>query len=287
MRYIQAKTLIQKSYNYNVYRGCTHGCIYCDSRSACYQIPGDFEDIIVKENAVVLARNELQKKRKKIMIQSGSMCDPYMPIEKELQLTRKVLEVVLEYGHGAGFLTKNDLALRDLDIYCKINQKAKAVACFTLTTVDDDIAKIIEPRASLPSKRLEALKRFSDAGIATGAWMTPLLPGITANKENVQSIVEACSQVGVSFMIVFEMGTTMREGSREFFYQKLDQHYPGLKERYQSYYKDAYECRAPNHHELWETFKETCTKHHIIYDVAKIKELYRIPEKNNQLQLFE
>jgi len=274
------------SNNYNVYRGCTHGCIYCDSRSKCYQITGVFEDIIVKENAAVLAETELAKKRHKILACSGSMCDPYMPIEKELRLSRKVLEVIQKYGHGAGFLTKNVLALRDLDILMEINKKAKAVACFTLTTMDDDLAKIIEPQASLPSERLKALAEFARHGITTGVWMTPLLPFITATAENIRSIVSACSQAQVKYIVSFGIGTTMREGSREYFYRQLDQSFPGLKKRYMQTFHSDYICLAPGHEMLNQIFEGECDKYGIKYKGQDIRDLCEIPVREEQLCLF-
>jgi len=287
MRKIIAKSLIIPPYNnYNIYRGCTHGCIYCDSRSKCYEINPPFEDITVKINALELARIELSKKRRKIMVNSGSMCDPYMPIEADLGLSRQVLEIICEYGHGAGFLTKNTLAIRDLDIMMKINAKALAVACFTLTTIDDDLAKKIEPFASLPSQRLIALNQFAKAGITTGVWMTPLLPFITANIENIKAIIAACAKVSVKFIRIFGIGTTMREGSRDYFYDNLDHLFPGLKQKYQNLYGNNYICLDPNHERLEQVFQDECDKVGIVYRNEDISKLYKIPEHNHQLSLF-
>ncbi|MDD3126978.1 MAG: radical SAM protein [Candidatus Izemoplasmatales bacterium] len=287
MRKILAKSLFLPPYNnYNIYRGCTHGCIYCDSRSKCYEIELPFENITVKTNAVELARCELSKKRNPIMVNSGSMCDPYMPIEAQLELSRNVLKVVLEYGHGAGFLTKNILALRDLDLMVKINIKAKAIACFTLTTVDDHLAKIIEPNASLPSERLKALRQFADAGITTGVWMTPLLPFITANVDNVKAIVAACAMALVKYIHIFEIGTSMREGSRDFFYNNLDRLFPGMKERYQQTYGLKYICLAPEHEKLEKVFRDECDKYGIVYLKEDIANLRQIPKHSQQLSLF-
>ncbi len=282
-----AKTLIQEpGHNYNVYRGCTHGCIYCDSRSRCYEIPPPFEDIIVKVNAAELAQKELSRKRKKIMAHSGSMCDPYMPIEAELGLSRKVLEVILKTGHGAGFLTKNVLALRDLDLMKAIDRQAKAVACFTLTTMDDAMAHRIEPGASPPSERLKALWTFAQNGITTGVWMTPLLPFLTANEENIVSIVRSCAAAKVKYIVCFDIGTTMREGSRDYFYQKLDEIYPGMKRRYQAEFGLEYICKAPDHERLYAVFTEECQKAGIAWQWSDIAKWTEIPERNEQLTLF-
>lgn len=287
MRTMIAKGLLQGPYNnYNVYRGCTHGCIYCDSRSKCYQITGEFEDIIVKINAPELAEMELSHKRTKIMVPSGSMCDPYMPIERELELSRKVLKVILKYGHGAGFLTKNALALRDLDLMVEINKKAKAIACFTLTTLDDELAKVIEPHASLPSERLEALRIYADHGITTGVWMTPLLPFITANAENIRSIVAACASVHVKYIVSFGVGTTMREGSREYFYQQLDRFFPGMKQKYRKIYQNEYNCQDPDHVRLDQIFMDECDRYGIAYRMEEIGKIQEIPIREEQLSLF-
>lgn len=287
MRTMIAKGLILgPTHNYNVYRGCTHGCIYCDSRSACYEIPPPFEDIIVKINAPELAYRELAKKRQKILAHSGSMCDPYMPIEKELGLSRKVLEVIRDTGHGAAFLTKNALALRDLDVMKEIDQRSRAVACFTLTTMDDALARIIEPHASLPSERLSALKAFADAGIVTGVWMTPLLPFLTANEENIVSIVSACASAGVKYIVCFDVGTTMREGSRDYFYAKLDDFFPGLKKRYMAEYGMDYICKAPDHERLFQVFTAECERHGIAWKFPDIEALTKIPDRKEQLSLF-
>jgi len=287
MRTMIAKGLLQGPYNnYNVYRGCTHGCIYCDSRSKCYQITGVFEDIIVKVNAPELAERELSHKKTKIMVPSGSMCDPYMPIEKELELSRKVLKVILKYGHGAGFLTKNALALRDLDLMVEINKKAKAIACFTLTTLDDELAKVIEPHASLPSERLEALRIYAENGITTGVWMTPLLPFITANAENIRSIVAACASVHVKYIVSFGVGTTMREGSREYFYQQLDRFFPGMKQKYRKTYQNEYNCQDPDHVRLDQIFRDECDRYGIAYRMEEIAKIQEIPNRQEQLSLF-
>lgn len=287
MRTMIAKSLILgPNHNYNVYRGCTHGCIYCDSRSACYEIPPPFEDIIVKVNAPELARSELSKKRQKIMTHSGSMCDPYMPIEKELGLSRRVLEVIRDTGHGTGFLTKNVLALRDLDLMKEIDRKARAVACFTLTTLDDALARIIEPRASLPSERLLALRTFAEAGIVTGVWMTPLLPFLTANEENIVSLVSACASAGVRYIVCFDVGTTMREGSRDYFYARLDESFPGLKKRYMAEYGLDYICKAPDHERLFSVLTAECDRRGILWKFPEVEALVALPDRKEQLTLF-
>lgn len=287
MREVRAKSLILGPYhNYNVYRGCTHGCIYCDSRSLCYEIDPPFEDVVVKVNAPELAEAELSKRRERIVCRSGSMCDPYMPIEAELGLSRKVLEVILKHGHGASFLTKNVLALRDLDLMGELAKKACAVACFTMTTVDDVLAAKIEPAASLPSERLAALRRFADRGIATGVWMTPLLPWITANADNVAAVVAACAAAGVKY-IVGCTGTTMRDGSREHYYARLDERFPGLRQKYEERYGTSYVCRAPGSDRLWAVFTAACDADSIAWRQEDIAGFFAIREHRAQMSLFD
>ena len=287
MREIEAKTLILGPYhNYNVYRGCTHGCIYCDSRSLCYEIALPFEDIIVKINAPQLAEKELATRRKKIVARSGSMCDPYMPIERERRLSRQILEIILKYGHGAAFLTKNVLALRDIDLMEKLARQSCAVACFTITTTDDRLAQQIEPQASPPSERLAALRAFADRGITTGVWMTPLLPWITADADNVSAIVSACARAGVKYIVGYT-GTTMRDGSREHFYSHLDRLFPGLRLRYETQYGNQYICNAPGSERLWQVFTTACDANGIAWRKEDIDHFFEIREKRSQMSLFE
>ena len=266
MRFQEFKSIFGNNNNCNPYRGCEHNCIYCDARSLVYNIGGEFTDIIVKQNAVELARKELSKKKKKTLIHTGSMCDPYTISEAKLCLTKQILEVIYEFGFGVGVLTKSDLILRDIELFKKINKRCKAVVCFTITTMDDVICKKIEPNSSLTSARFEALKKFHDQNITTGVWLCPTLPFITNDEENIRKIVRKCGEVGVSYIIVFEFGTTMRDGSREYFYQCLDEVFPGMKERYQKMYGLQYNCKAPNEKALWKVFKEECNRFNIKYE---------------------
>lgn len=287
VREVKAKTLILGPYhNYNVYRGCTHGCIYCDSRSACYEIDPPFEDIVVKTNAPELAAAELARKRAKIVCRSGSMCDPYMPIEERLGLSRKVLEVILTHGHGASFLTKNALALRDLDLMAELSRRTAGIACFTLTTVDDALARRIEPLASPPSERLRALRTFHDRGVVTGVWMTPVLPWITDTEENVRAVVRACSDAGVRY-VVGCAGTTMRDGSREHFYARLDEEFPGLRRKYEARYGSAYVCKSPIADRLWNVFTDACDAARIKWRDEDVEAFFRVRDHDVQISLFD
>jgi DNA repair photolyase len=285
LKSIPAKRIIQPNHNFNLYKGCTHGCIYCDSRSECYQIK-DFTDIKYKENALQIMENELIRKRHKTILTTGSMSDPYLPIESKLQLTRGALKLILKYNFGVAVLTKSSAIERDIDLYQAINQNQKAIVCMTLTTVDDALAKKIEPDVSLPSRRLETLKKMNESGIITGVWMTPLLPFICDTEENIKSIISACHEVGVQFIIEFGIGTTMRKGSREYFYQKLDEQFPGLKQKYIKTYQDQYICNAPQHEYLRKKLIENCELYGILYKKEDIDLLMKL-KSYQQLSMFE
>lgn len=264
MHYKAAKGILSAKNGMNLYRGCSHGCIYCDSRSKCYQISHAFEDIEVKENAVELLENALRHKRKKCMIGTGAMTDPYIPLELELGHMRKCLELIEEYGFGVSILTKSDRILRDLDILKRIHEKTKCVVQMTMTTYDEDLCKIIEPKVCTTKRRYEVLKIMQDSGIPTVVWLTPILPFLNDTKENLNGILDYCEDAGVYGIMSFGMGLTLREGNREFFYEKLDRFFPGMKETYISTYGNQYELPSPNSGELRKLFKERCEEHSIV-----------------------
>ena len=226
MHFKEAKTILSSKNGMNIYRGCSHGCIYCDSRSKCYNMDHDFEDIEVKVNAPELLEAALRKKRKKCMISTGSMCDPYMHIEARLACTRKCLEIIDRYGFGVALLTKSNLILRDLDILTSINSKSKCVVQLTLTTWDEDLCRILEPTVCTTRERFEVLKIMNENGIPTVVWLDPILPFINDTEENLRGILEYCVRAKVYGIICFGMGMTLREGNREYFYSKLDEHFP-------------------------------------------------------------
>lgn len=287
MHFVKVKTILSPKNGMNLYRGCTHGCIYCDSRSDCYGMTHRFEDIEVKSNAHELLRDALSRKRKPCMIGMGSMCDPYMPIEAELCHTRRALEIINEHRFGATLITKSDLVLRDLDLLKSINETAKAVVQITLTTTDDALARKIEPSAPSPSRRIAALRALRDSGIPTVVWMTPILPFITDTEENVRAILDASFEAGVKGIVAFGMGVTLRSGSRENFYDGLDSAFPGLSETYIRTYSNAYNCESPASPELMHLFRRECRAHGVMYDPDKIFEyLSDLPEKYEQLSLF-
>jgi len=272
----------------NIYRGCSHGCIYCDSRSTCYRFTHPFEDIEVKQNAPELLKKALRSKRKKCMIGTGSMSDPYMHCEEKLGLTRKCLEIIRDYGFGVAIQTKSDRILRDIDLLDEINRSAKCVVQMTLTTYDDDLCKILEPNVCNTKRRIEVLKEMQGRGIPTVVWLTPILPFINDTEENVTSILNECVRVGVKGIIDYGMGLTLREGDREYYYAALDKHFPGMKERYIERYGNAYELSSPNAKALREIFLKICKENGIISSPEKCFEfMYELPEKYPQLSLFD
>lgn len=287
MHFVDAKGILSAHNGMNLYRGCTHGCIYCDSRSTCYQITHAFEDIEVKQNAPQLLEKALRSKWKKCMIGTGSMCDPYMHCEEELRLTRRCLELIDEYGFGVAVQTKSDRVLRDLDLLRSINEKAKCVVQMTLTTYDEELCRILEPNVCTTRRRFETLKILHENGIPTVVWLSPILPFINDTRENIEGILEYCIQAKVHGIICFGMGVTLREGDREYFYAALDKHFPGMKERYHQKYGYAYEVTSDRNKELMQIFYRICREHGILCDVNKVFEyLHEFPEKYEQLTLF-
>lgn len=274
----------------NIYRGCTHGCIYCDSRSKCYEINHDFEDIEVKTDAPAMLEAELLRKRKKGMIGTGSMCDPYMHIEKTLLYTRGCLEAIERQGFGAAILTKSDLILRDLDLLKKINERARCVVQMTLTTYDETLCKIIEPRVCTTYRRYETLKILHENGIPTVVWFTPMLPFLNDTAENIRGILSYCRDAGVSGVLCFGAGVTLREGDREYFYEALDKHFPGVKNKYIKTFGYAYECASPNSDSLMALFREECRKYGIVSDIGTIFDFIFTLDREpppRQLSLFD
>ena len=287
MHFTEAKGILSSGNGMNIYRGCTHGCIYCDSRSKCYGMKHDFEDIEVKKNAPELLEKALRSKRKKCLIGTGAMCDPYMHCEEDLKLTRRCLELIDKYEYGVAIQTKSDRILRDLDILKSINKKAKCVVQMTLTTYDEKLCKVLEPNVSTTKERVETLKVFRDNGIPTIVWMSPILPFINDTKDNLEGILDYCITAQVYGIICFEMGLTLREGNREYFYKALDKHFPGMKERYHNKYGYAYSILSDNNRELMKIFRDTCRKNNIVYDVHKCFEyLHEFPEQYEQMTLF-
>ena len=265
MHEVNVKGILSAKNGMNIYRGCLHGCIYCDSRSLCYQMKHKFEDI--EANAVGLLENTLRRKRNKCMIGTGAMSDPYMPIEEKLGNMRKCLEVIERYGFGVTMITKSTKVLRDLDLLKKINEKSKCVVQMTLTTYDEDLCRIVEPNVETTYERFRALKILRDNGIPTVVWLCPILPFINDTEENIRGILDYCVRAKVKGIINFDMGVTLRDGNREYFYKKLDEHFPGLKEKYIRMYGNSYQLSSPNSRKLNMIYKSECIKNGIMCDV--------------------
>ncbi len=290
MHFVKAKGILSSKNGMNLFRGCLHGCIYCDSRSVCYGMEHEFEDIEIKENSISLLEDALRRKRKKSMIATGSMTDPYIPLEKDLGYVRRALEVIYNYGFGFTCITKSDLILRDIDLLKKINERAKCVVQMTLTTYDEGLCRMIEPDVATTKARFEVLKRMCDEGIPTVVWLSPVLPYINDTAENINGILDMCIDAGVYGVICFGMGLTLREGNREYFYKKLDEHFPGLKQRYVREYGNSYEVTSRNNRELMKLFHRKCEENGIVHDNDEIfSYLNTLEDKNSyeQLSLFD
>jgi DNA repair photolyase len=287
MHFKEYKGILSSSNGMNISRGCIHGCIYCDARSTCYNMPHAFEDVEIKENAPELLEQALKKKRKKCMIVTGAMSDPYIPIPENLANMQSCLEIIEKYGFGVAIQTKSHLILRDLALLKRINNKAKCIVETTFTTFDETLCKILEPRVATTKERFDVLKTMQKNGIETIVWLSPILPFINDTEENLRGLLDYCIQSGVYGIICFGMGMTLREGDREYFYQNLDKHFPGLKQKYRDTYGDSYEITSEKNAALMQIFMDTCKKHHIIYDRdALFNRLHQYEAKTGQFDLF-
>ena len=290
MHFKEAKGLLSPKNGMNLCRGCTHGCIYCDSRSRCYGMEHDFEDVEIKINAPKLLEEKLRSKRRRCMIGTGAMSDPYIPIPESLEITRACLGIIDRYGFGLAIQTKSALVLRDIDLLAGINRRAKCVVQITLTTFDEDLCRILEPNVSTTRERFETLKALRDRGIKTVVWLCPILPFINDTIENLRGILGYCIEAGVHGILCFGMGMTLREGDREYYYEKLDEHFPGLRGRYERTYGSNYEITCPNSRELMAYFQKTCAENKILYKTDEVfAYVSAFPEqgKNRQPELFD
>lgn len=296
MEYIPAKTIVTRTktkswfgyeYNMNIYRGCCHGCIYCDSRCSCYQID-NFDKVRAKENALEIIRNDLRRKVKTGVICSGSMSDPYNPFEKELKLTRHSLELLNAYEFGIGIITKSDLITRDIDILEDIKSHSCIIAKLTITTPHDDLSAKIERGAPSSSRRFAAIKELSKAGIFTGVLLMPMLPYITDKETDIRELVERSAESGAKFIYPgMSMGVTLRGNQKEWYYNNLDTLFPGLKEIYQKQYGNKIYCNSPHSRKLFQVFREECDKYGIIYKMDHIIRESRKAYTYSQLSLFD
>ncbi len=288
MHKVKAKGILSATNGMNIYRGCQHGCIYCDARSKCYQMNHRFEDIEVKENAPELLENALKRKRRKCMIGTGAMSDPYIPLEKELKLTRKCLEIIDRYGFGVTVQTKSASVMRDIDLFKSINNKSKAVLQMTLTTTDENLCRIVEPNVSSTKERFETLKAFHENGIPGVVWLSPFLPFINDTKENIDGLLKYCIDAKVRGIICFGIGLTLHDGDREYFYSQLDKHFPNMKKRYIYTYGNSYQLTSSNNNVLMNRISEVCRKHGIMFGVENVfSYLHKFKSKTEQLSLFD
>lgn len=290
MHFTYAKGILSAENGMNIYRGCQHGCIYCDSRSRCYHFTHDFEDIAVKKNAPELLEKALASRRRKCMIGTGAMCDPYMPVEEEIGMTRKCLEIIKRFGFGVAVQTKSDRVLRDEALLVDINERAKAVVQITLTTYDEALCGLIEPNVCGTERRYRALKRFQTLGVPTVVWISPILPYINDTEDNLRGLLAYCFDAGVRGILWFGAGVTLRDGDREYFYDALDKHFPGVKQRYIKRFGLSYEYQSENSPYLDRLFHEECEKRGVLHDQGKVFRYLRAfpgDEAHEQLSLFQ
>lgn len=293
MQTISCKTILQKNkssewfgndYNMNLYRGCCHGCIYCDSRSECYRID-DFDTVRAKENCIEILRDELRRKVKTGVIGTGAMSDPYNPFEKNERLTEKALMLIDAYDFGVTVVTKSDLITRDIDLYRQIAEHSPVLCKMTVTSADNKLCRVVEPNVSVSSERFQALARMSEAGLKTGITLMPVLPFLEDNEENILKIVRTAHECGV-MCIYPAFGMTLRQNQREYYYKKLDELFPGMSDKYRRYYGDRYECISPNARKLWSVFASECDRFGILYNMRDIIRAYKQGYGDMQLSFF-
>jgi len=294
MEFITAKTIISgysennswfgNNYNMNIYKGCSHGCIYCDSRSECYRVD-NFDRVRAKKNALALIEHELKSKRKKGVVGTGAMSDPYNPFEKEYKLTRGALELINRFGFGVSIATKSDLIIRDIGILKEISKHSPVLIKITVTAADDALCKKIEPYVALSSQRFEAIRELSEKGIFVGILMMPILPFIEDTDDNISRIIELAEKSGARF-IYPALGVTLRQNQRDWYYNMLDELFPLVKEKYIKNYGNSYECRSVKAKELWSMFQYKCNEYGILYKMDDIIRGYKAAYQTTQLSLF-
>lgn len=295
MNLIPAKTIISNytektnwfgnNYNMNIYKGCCHGCIYCDSRSECYGVE-NFDEVRAKENSRSIIERELKSKRRNGVVGTGAMSDPYNPFEKEYKLTRGALKLMDKYKFGVSITTKSSLIVRDIDILNSIKNHSPVLSLMTITTNDDELSEKIEPNVDVTSKRFKAIKELSDNDIFTGILMMPILPFINDNEENIKKIIKSAHESGAKF-IYPAFGVTLRQNQRTYFYQQLDKQFPNLKQKYINEYGNTYTCNSPNAKNLRQIFKEECNKYDILYKMPDIINGYKENYKDKQISIFD
>ncbi len=295
MKLIPAKTIISgyaannswfgTNYNMNIYKGCCHGCIYCDSRSECYHVE-NFDEVRAKENALVIIERELKSKRRTGVVGTGAMSDPYNPFEKEYRLTRGALSLINNYRFGAAIATKSNLVTRDIDILKEIQLHSPVLIKITITTWDDELCKKIEPNVAVSSERFAAIRELSGQGIFAGILLMPVLPFLEDNEDNIRGIIHLAHENGAKF-IYPAFGVTLRQNQREWYFKKLDEQFPALKNKYIQQYGYAYECRSPKAKELWRLFRKECDSCGMLYRMEDIINAYKDGYGDTQLSLFD
>jgi len=294
METIPAKNIVIKTkkpaawfgadYNMNIYRGCCHGCIYCDSRSDCYRNP-NFDTVKVKDDALRIIRDDLRRKVKSGVVGTGAMSDPYNPYEQTLKLTGNALELINAYGFGVAIDTKSTLVTRDIPILQDIKEHSPVIVKMTITTADDVLCSKLEPHVQGSSERFAALKAMSDNGIYCGVLMMPILPFINDTEDNILSILNQAKESGAKFVFP-AFGMTLRDGNREYYFEQLDKLFPGMKVRYIKRYGNQYQCTSQNAKKLWELFKNECNRLGLLYNMQSITAQYKMKYTYQQLSLF-
>ncbi len=289
MHFKEAKGILSDDNSMNIYRGCTHGCIYCDVRSACYQFTHDLQDIEVKENAAQLLEDTLRRKKKRCMIKTGYMSDSYNPYEEELKLTRQCLEIIYKYNFGVSIQTKSNRILRDIDILRKINEKTKCVIQITMTTYDDELCRLIEPNVSTTKERFEVLKVLQENHIPSVVWLSPILPFINDTVENMKGLLDYCEQAKVKGLICYGAGVTLRSGNREYFCSQLDRSFPGKRKLYEQTYGDMYECSSSHGREIMKLVTDFCKQNKVPLNEATFEYIDKFEDKGEgvQMSLFD
>ncbi len=297
MEYIPTKTIVSNykdnphwfgiNYNMNIYKGCCHGCIYCDSRSNCYQII-DFDRVRIKENSIEIIKKDLTSKRKKGVVGTGAMSDPYNPFEEKYLLTRQALKLLDEHRFGIAITTKSDLIVRDIDILKRIQKHSPNLVKITITTFDDELCKKIEPNVSTTSDRFKALKKLSDNNIYSGVLLMPILPFINDTEENIRNIIKRAYECGAKFIFSYGIGVTLRSNQREYYFEQLRKIFPNqmLDEKYIKTYGEQYENSSLKSEHLWKVFKEECEKYNLLYDMKDIIKDYKSRYENSQITWF-
>lgn len=294
MEFVPAKTIVTKTkkpaewfgtdYTMNIYRGCSHGCIYCDSRSDCYR-EVNFDTVKVKEDALRIVRDDLRRKVKKGVIATGAMSDPYNPFEQKLRLTRNSLELINAFRFGVTISTKSTLITRDVDVLSDVKAHSPVMVKISITTSDDNLANIIEPNAPSSSERFSALEYLSKAGIFSGVLAMPILPFVCDTQENIESIIKQTKNAGAKFIYPF-FGMTLRSGNREYYYENLEKFFPQAKEKYIRTYGYRYRCTSRKAKKLWDLFVTLCNEYELLYDMKSITRMYKYGYEEAQLSLF-